>query len=54
MASRAVTITLELRQTGDELEGRVGERDFSGRLELLVAIDALLEAAPAETSSVSP
>jgi hypothetical protein len=50
MTSRAVTITLELRQAGEELGGRasdgVGEREFSGWLGLLVAIDALLDAAP--------
>jgi hypothetical protein len=54
MTSRAVTITLELHQTGDELDGRASDgvgaaRDFSGWLGLLVAIGALLEAAPAET-----
>jgi hypothetical protein len=51
MTSRAVTITLELRQAGEELDGRAtdagGEsRSFSGWLGLLVAIDAMLEAAP--------
>ena len=50
MSSRAVTITLELRQAGEELGVRasdgVGEREFSGWLGLLVAIDALLDAAP--------
>jgi hypothetical protein len=50
MTSRAVTITLELRQAGEELDGRAsggGEsRPFSGWLGLLVAIDALLAAAP--------
>jgi hypothetical protein len=50
MTSRAVTITLELRQAGEELDGRAssqGEsRPFSGWLGLLVAIDALLSAAP--------
>ena len=50
MTSRAVTITLELRQAGEELGGRAsggaGEREFSGWLGLLVAIDALLEQAP--------
>jgi hypothetical protein len=48
MTSRAVTITLELRQAGDELDGRASDdtgedRSFSGWLGLLVAIDALLQ-----------
>ena len=51
MTSRAVTITLELQQAGEELGGRASDgsgagREFSGWLGLLVAIDALLEAAP--------
>jgi hypothetical protein len=50
MTSRAVTITLELRLAGDELDGRAtdgsDERPFSGWLGLLVAIDAMLAAAP--------
>jgi len=51
MTSRAVTITLELRLAGDELDGRAsdgagGGRAFSGWLGMLVAIDALLNAAP--------
>jgi hypothetical protein len=51
MTSRAVTITLELRLAGDELDGRASggagdDRSFSGWLGLLVAIDALLNAAP--------
>jgi hypothetical protein len=50
MTSRAVTITLELRLAGDELDGRAtdgGEqRPFSGWLGMLVAIDGLLAAAP--------
>ena len=50
MTSRAVTITLELRQAGDELDGRASDesqdRPFSGWLGLLVAIDALLQNAP--------
>jgi hypothetical protein len=51
MTSRAVTITLELRQAGEELDGRASDgsgegRPFSGWLGLLVAIDALLTAAP--------
>jgi hypothetical protein len=51
MTSRAVTITLELRQAGEELDGRATDgsgdgRSFSGWLGLLVAIDALLTAAP--------
>jgi hypothetical protein len=53
MTSRAVTITLELRLAGDELDGRASDgsgdgRAFSGWLGLLVAIDALLNAAPEE------
>jgi hypothetical protein len=51
MTSRAVTITLELRLAGDELDGRASDetgadRSFSGWLGLLVAIDAMLDAAP--------
>jgi hypothetical protein len=51
MTSRAVTITLELRQAGEELDGLAtdgsgDDRAFSGWLGLLVAIDALLSAAP--------
>jgi hypothetical protein len=56
MTSRAVTITLELRLAGDELDGRASDehgtdRPFSGWLGLLVTIDSLLNAAderPAE------
>jgi hypothetical protein len=51
MTSRAVTITLELRLAGEELDGRASDgtgedRSFSGWLGLLVAIDAMLNAAP--------
>ena len=58
MTSRAVTITLELRLAGDELDGRATDgtgtdRPFSGWLGMLVTIDSLLNAAavdlPAET-----
>jgi len=53
MTSRAVTITLNLRLAGDELDGRASDgngdsRPFSGWLGLLVAIDAMLTAAPEE------
>ena len=53
MTSRAVTITLELRLAGDELDGRATDgagidRTFSGWLGMLVTIDSLLEAASAE------
>jgi hypothetical protein len=56
MTSRAVTITLELRLAGEELDGRAtgeaGEdRPFSGWLGLLVAIDAMLNAAPEEQAA---
>jgi hypothetical protein len=49
MTSRAVTITLELRLAGDELDGRASdgigpERPFSGWLGMLVTIDSLLAA----------
>jgi hypothetical protein len=59
MTSRAVTITLELRLAGDELDGRASdgfgpERPFSGWLGMLVTIDSLLSAAdenpPAEAA----
>ncbi len=50
MTSRAVTITLELRLAGDELDGRATDgsgidRSFSGWLGMLVTIDSLLNAA---------
>ena len=53
MTSRAVTITLELRLAGDELDGRATDsagidRSFSGWLGMLVTIDSLLDAAVAE------
>jgi hypothetical protein len=59
MTTRAVTITLDLRLAGDELDGRASDgngtdRDFSGWLGLLVTIDSLLNAAdeqpPAEAA----
>jgi hypothetical protein len=59
MTSRAVTITLELRLAGDELDGRASdgigpERPFSGWLGMLVTIDSLLSTAdehpPAEAA----
>jgi hypothetical protein len=59
MTSRAVTITLDLRLAGDELDGRASDssgndRSFSGWLGLLVSIDALLndadEQPPAEAA----
>jgi hypothetical protein len=54
MTSRSVTITLELHQAGDELDGRAtdgsgSDRAFSGWLGLLVTVDALLNAAPDAT-----
>jgi hypothetical protein len=50
MTTRAVTITLELRQAGEELDGRASDgnghdRSFSGWLGLLVTLDSLLDAA---------
>ena len=50
MTERAVTITLELRLAGDELDGRArddagNDRPFSGWLGVLVTIDSLLDAA---------
>ncbi len=58
MTSRAVTITLELRLAGDELDGRASDgtgedRSFSGWLGLLVAIDALLDASPEQVESAA-
>ncbi|HEX5619989.1 MAG TPA: hypothetical protein VFX51_16320 [Solirubrobacteraceae bacterium] len=59
MTSRAVTITLELRLAGDELDGRASDgsgpdKPFSGWLGMLVTIDSLLSAAeenpPAEAA----
>ena len=54
MTTRSVTITLELRQAGEELDGRATDgtgidRTFSGWLGLLVTVDALLNAAPEQT-----
>jgi hypothetical protein len=56
MTSRAVTITLDLRLAGDELDGRASDgsgtdRPFSGWLGLLVTIDALLNAAPEQAEA---
>ena len=56
MTSRAVTITLELRLAGDELDGRASdgigpERPFSGWLCMLVTIDSLLNAADEEAAA---
>ena len=58
MTSRAVTITLDLRLAGDELDGRATDgfgidRSFSGWLGLLVTIDALLNAAPDESEEAA-
>ncbi len=57
MTSRSVTITLELRQAGDELAGRASDgstdRSFSGWLGLIGTIDALLDAAPSDESAAS-
>ena len=58
MTSRAVTITLDLRLAGDELDGRASDgtgidRSFSGWLGLLVTIDALLNAAPEAEAEVA-
>jgi hypothetical protein len=58
MTSRAVTITLDLRLAGDELDGRATagdgeEKAFSGWLGLIVAIDALLNAAPDESTAAA-
>ena len=58
MTSRAVTITLDLRLAGDELDGRASDgsgsdRTFSGWLGLLVTIDALLNEAPEETAEAA-
>jgi hypothetical protein len=58
MTSRAVTITLDLRLAGDELDGRASDgngtdRPFSGWLGLLVTIDALLNEAPEQVSEAA-
>jgi hypothetical protein len=58
MTSRAVTITLELRLAGDELDGRASDgagdgRSFSGWLGLLVAIDHMLNAAPEQDEAAA-
>jgi hypothetical protein len=58
MTSRAVTITLDLRLAGDELDGRASDgngtdRPFSGWLGLLVTIDALLNAAPDQAADAA-
>ena len=56
MTSRAVTITLELRLAGDELDGRATDsagidRSFSGWLGMLVTIDSLLNAAVVDSAA---
>jgi hypothetical protein len=48
---RSLHIDLDLRMHGDELAGRAGaqgqaERSFSGWVELLAALDALVEPEP--------
>jgi hypothetical protein len=58
MTSRAVTITLDLRLAGDELDGRASdgsgdERSFTGWLGLLVTIDALLNEAPEQAAEAA-
>jgi hypothetical protein len=58
MTSRAVTITLDLRLAGDELDGRASDangtdRSFSGWLGLLVTIDALLNEAAEQTAEAA-
>ena len=58
MTSRAVTITLDLRLAGEELDGRASggtgdDRTFSGWLGLLVTIDALLNEAPEQAADAA-
>jgi hypothetical protein len=58
MTSRAVTLTLELRLAGDELDGRASDengldRPFSGWLGLLVTLDSLLDAADEPEASAA-
>ena len=58
MTSRAVTITLDLRLAGDELDGRASDgngvdRSFSGWLGLLVTLDSLLDAADAQPAQAA-
>jgi hypothetical protein len=58
MTSRAVTITLDLRLAGDELDGRASDgsgddRSFTGWLGLLVTIDALLNEAPEQAAEAA-
>jgi hypothetical protein len=58
MTSRAVTITLELRLAGEELDGRASDgnspdRPFSGWLGMLVTIDSLLTAAADEDAEAA-
>ncbi len=58
MTTRAVTITLELRQAGEELDGRASDgngrdRSFSGWLGLLTTLDSMLDAAGDEPSDAS-
>jgi len=55
MTTREVTITLELRQAGEELDGSASDgngidRSFSGWLGLLVTLDSMLDAAGDEPS----
>ena len=54
MAEAALHIHLEVRVHGGEVEGRVAragqpERAFSGWVELLAALDALIEPSGAQT-----
>jgi hypothetical protein len=56
MTTRAVTLTLELRLAGDELDGRASDengldRPFSGWLGLLVTLDSLLDAAETDEAA---
>ena len=58
MTTRAVTVTLELRLAGDELDGRASDgngvdRSFSGWLGLLVTLDSLLDAADAQPAQAA-
>ena len=58
MTTRAVTITLELRQAGEELDGRASDgsgldRSFSGWLGLLTTLDSMLDAAGDEPPDAS-
>ncbi len=47
-------IDLDVSVDGDEVSGRVGDRPFSGWVELLAALDALIEPASGREPGAEP